>query len=238
MKKITCLSFLIVFLLAFVQTQAQNKVSVFLKDGSIISGRIVEQYPDSIVKILSNGNIWVFRMSEVEKIDGKLTSVVLEDKNGVRAVATFFVQGDGAGVKGQIGYRFGNHYTASLGIGSQQTDGVAFTPLFTDFRYDFKTTRKSPFVYAQAGYAWGDDSYYYDYGWYQDYEFRGGIYAAGGLGLKTRYEKIGIEFTLGYGFQTAYKSYGYFQQWEPPIISTVENHYMYHRVLLGFGLSF
>ena len=48
---------------------------VYLKNGSIIKGIILEQIPNETIKIeTSDGSVWVFQMSEVLKITKEFSS--------------------------------------------------------------------------------------------------------------------------------------------------------------------
>ena len=68
MKKITLL--LIMLCVAILSSIAQNyQEVVYLKDGSIIRGLIIEQRPNDYLKVrTSNGNVYTLRMNEVDRI--------------------------------------------------------------------------------------------------------------------------------------------------------------------------
>lgn len=67
MKKILSF-FLFLFMATFAMAQ-QYIENVYLKNGSIIKGVVIEQVPNQSVKIqTSGGNIFVYEMSDVEKI--------------------------------------------------------------------------------------------------------------------------------------------------------------------------
>jgi hypothetical protein len=66
MKKYLILVLLIAFASAAYAQQYQDVV--YLKNGSIIRGVIVEQIPNQSIKIESAGNVFVFKMDEIEKI--------------------------------------------------------------------------------------------------------------------------------------------------------------------------
>ena len=63
-----------IFILSVTVLIAQTKDIVYLKNGSVIKGSILEMIPDKTIKIqTADGNIFVYNMSEVEKI-GKDTA--------------------------------------------------------------------------------------------------------------------------------------------------------------------
>ena len=77
-------TFLCAFCLGISALQAQSGMNdrVFLKNGSIIRGAILEMIPDSTVKIhTSDGSLFVFRVSEIEKIiPGPVAGKSVEDR--------------------------------------------------------------------------------------------------------------------------------------------------------------
>lgn len=78
MKKQCAVFLLFIVVITIVSVQAQNakRDVVYLKNGSIIKGSVVETVADSIAKIqTSDGSIFVFKMSEVEKIEKDTLSI-------------------------------------------------------------------------------------------------------------------------------------------------------------------
>ena len=68
MKKIFAIIFCILFTSIVLSQQVYEEV-IYLKNGSVIKGVIVEQIPDVSIKIQTkDGNIFVYKMEEVEKI--------------------------------------------------------------------------------------------------------------------------------------------------------------------------
>ena len=67
-------AFVFLFLLAFIQAfvsfaQAGYEDVVYLKNGSVIHGVIIEQVPDQLIKIeTKDKSVFVFKMEEIEKI--------------------------------------------------------------------------------------------------------------------------------------------------------------------------
>ena len=73
MKKIILL---VVFALCFAETYEDV---IYLKDGSVIRGIIIEQAPNEYIKIQSGQNIFVYQINEVEKIKKEI-SISNEEK--------------------------------------------------------------------------------------------------------------------------------------------------------------
>ena len=70
-----------VILLSVTALIAQTKDIVYLKNGSVIKGMILEMIPDKTIKIqTADGNIFVYNMSEVEKISKEVAAPISEPK--------------------------------------------------------------------------------------------------------------------------------------------------------------
>ena len=63
--------FIIIFFFILIQGFGQNVTHhVYLKNGSIIKGKIIENVPGDHIKIkCKDGNIWAFKESEIEKTE-------------------------------------------------------------------------------------------------------------------------------------------------------------------------
>lgn len=67
MKKI--FSFLCLFFICCSLSAQQIQETIYLRNGSVIKGNIVEQIPNGSVKIqIADGSLLVYQMSEVERI--------------------------------------------------------------------------------------------------------------------------------------------------------------------------
>jgi hypothetical protein len=161
MKK---LLILIAIITAGISTNAQQvyKDVVYLKNGSIIRGKITEQVPDSSMKIeTKDGSIFVFRMEEIEKQEKEPIKAPRNDKGYLGIL--------------QLGYAFGEDdydldylklniincyridpYLAiggGYGVRYYLDQQVTFIPLFADFRVNFVNTKVSPFFAFDLGYT-------------------------------------------------------------------------------------
>lgn len=68
MKKKTILSALLLCLAATLHAQTPGNI-IYLKNGSIIKGNVVESVPNQHIKIrTSDGSIFVYQMSDVDRI--------------------------------------------------------------------------------------------------------------------------------------------------------------------------
>ena len=92
-KKIAAVLFCILFTSMALSQQEYEEV-VYLKNGSVIKGTIIEQVPDVSIKIQTkDGNIFVYQMEEIDRITKEIIepSVQTDDVvNGVHQHDGFF----------------------------------------------------------------------------------------------------------------------------------------------------
>lgn len=124
MKKISL--FLIVLICCGLSVFAQNKSYrdvVYLKNGSVVKGTITEQIPNQSLKMeTSDGSIFVYQMSEVDKITKEeITSSNNNknfNKNGIRTTARSYRSPSGAGWLSFLIPGVGQFYNGQVGKGA------------------------------------------------------------------------------------------------------------------------
>lgn len=147
---------------------------VYLKNGSVIRGVIIEQIPNVSIKIeTADRNIFVYKMEEIEKITKE--RIPEQFRNNKKPVN----QGRGlsAGYRGIIdigydigvgdygidriklniinGYQFNPHFSVGFGTGLRYFHEVAalYIPLFLDLRANILNENVSPYVAIRTGYS-------------------------------------------------------------------------------------
>ncbi|WP_016777578.1 hypothetical protein [Anaerophaga thermohalophila] len=150
---------------------AQNSYQdvIYLKDGSIIRGIIVEQVPNRTLKIeTADKNVFVYEMDEVERIrkeaiqeSNKRESSGL--KNGYRGIAEVgygFAVGDYGLDRIMVnfvnGYQLNPHFFFGVGTGLRyysEADNAMVVPFFADFRTYFMDRNFSPNIGIGIGYS-------------------------------------------------------------------------------------
>lgn len=160
-----------------IHCMAQNYTEVvYLKNGSIIRGVVIEQVPNKSLKIkTADGSIFAYPMEEVEKITkemtytkatrnayGKPTGYSLKGYKGfVETGYTFDVSdynADRLVISTTHGYQFNNYLFVGGGVGvNYYTDADLYSiPLFASFRANFLNKKVTPFADIKSGYAAGD----------------------------------------------------------------------------------
>jgi hypothetical protein len=167
-KYLALLLFALITTVSFGQSNYQDVV--YLKNGSIIRGTIIEQVPNKSIKIeTADRSVFVYQMDEIEK----LTKEVIQGESG----GSLSNSGLQSGYKGivELGYQIGtgdygmdrlklniiNGYQInpyfSLGFGTglrYYFDAeAALIPVFADFRANFMNNKISPYLSLGVGYS-------------------------------------------------------------------------------------
>lgn len=164
MKKLLLLAvMLIVSMSVFSRTCPET---VYLKNGSIIKGEIIEYQPDKQVKILTADNsVFVCNVGDIEKVTREPIDVVstkgyLAPQKGYRFfLAADQMVGDMTGFKFTTthGAQFNNKIFLGGGVGfCVADDDVEFylsIPVYANFRFDILNKKTTPFIEARAGVA-------------------------------------------------------------------------------------
>lgn len=164
MKKIYSFLFLI-FVCCCLSAQRIQE-TVYLRNGSVIKGQVIEQEPDGIIKIqTADGSILVYQMSEVERISKNVAQ--LSQKDGRHRGLDFSVdagyhiatKGGGGNFSTEIGLgkRFNKNFYWGMGTGVLLPTGGSGVsiPVTTDFKVFFPLESNSltPGTIFRAGYV-------------------------------------------------------------------------------------
>ena len=180
-------------LLSTVSAQALKDV-VYLKNGSVIRGTIVEQVPNESLKITTkDGSVFICQMGDVERIT-KEAPVKKPIKEDVKVKYRGFVDlGYTIGVgmvtdsdRVELTTTHGVQILPELFVGAgaginfyHSSDGAIALPFFVDVRTDILRSNISPFVDLKIGYTFGNIN---------------GLYVTPSVGCKVNR----FDFSLGY----------------------------------------
>jgi hypothetical protein len=218
MKKVYKFLLLIVIMCAsnYSFAQANMEDVLYLKNGSIIRGVIIEQIINKSVKIQTKDrSVFVFKYDEIEKITRE--NLPTEDKSSDNKNPEFKIKGftnittinyspgignidaNGVSVKNEDysiglktinGYQFNNYFSLGVGIGIDKYKEISLIPITVDVSVNLLKSRVSPTLNAGIGYSLGlaDAS--------------SGIIIHPSVGLKVFISKnIAYTFNLGYRLQ-------------------------------------
>jgi hypothetical protein len=200
--------------------QAPANDILYLKDGSVIRGTLIESITGSHVRFKNaEGEVKQYPMAEVDRtsISGKNNRAAVELKRiGYSHISSLGVligqslyYGNSANPSFQTinGVRIGSHWSVGIGTGLESFGMGAQMPLYAHGRYTPLKGNVSPFVDAMAGYAFSlaPQINYYDG---SNSSTQAGI--TGGIGGGVKFmtsQRFGMTVGMGYRFQRMNRSY-------------------------------
>lgn len=196
--------------------QSDKQDVVYMKDGSIIRGEIIEMHSDSIIKIeVYGGHLLVFEFKEIEKIQregvkGGKGPFKYKDRGFMVTLESLLLWGQQTayyGYEPTVGYSFSlinsyvfNQYAhVGLGVGIDAIDAL-FLPVYLRGGGHLFNSPITPVYYADFGYG-----LLIDEGNVSAADSHGGWRWGAGVGFKlhTRSE-VAFDFTVGLRFQEFY----------------------------------
>ena len=252
-KKFQILTFF-AFALIYFSSFGQNNMEdvVYLKNGSIIRGIIIEQVPNQNIKIQTKDrNIFVFKYNEIEKMTKE--NLPTDNSNNSSNVTDFKKSGfinlteinysagvgnvkiedykfknddNSFGFRTINGYQFNENFSIGIGIGIDKYKNTTFLPITFDGRTTILKGKISPVFAANIGYAFGLN------------DIKGGVTFNPQIGIKTYLSKnIAYIFNFGYKLQA--------QIWDIPItdnvgqsLGTLKSKLYYNFISFSTGFSF
>jgi sRNA-binding regulator protein Hfq len=243
-SKLLPLFLLLFFCLAqLAQAQSRRKQDViFLKNGGIMRGEILEMTDDFKVKLETEGrNVFVFERTEIERISREDISLSWKEKGYVNMTELGVLTGQSVGPNqfssvnyhtaptSQTfnGYQFWPMLQVGLTTGIDWYQNFALVPVAAGLRGDLSRTRITPFYFMDLGYGFRWLNNNTENSW-----VKGGLMWNPGLGLKVRGNKnTAWIISVGYKSQRAesFMNFGW-QQTEQKV--------HYSRLSLRTGISF
>lgn len=215
MKKHLAVVIMLIFIVIPLSAQKTKDV-LYLKNGSMIYGKLVEA-TDSQYKIKTeDGSIFIYSVPEVEKFvnepqrfDGRK-----KDGFGFALEAGFLVGAQRSEYTAPFSFNFIGNYTSNtknkFGIGSGvEYIGQSYMPLFVEYKHLLSDKKTTPFMFVRGGKLFhlnGEEQnpdYYYGYN--NTREYSGGFSFTMGTGIS--WSKDENETYLSFAYRNAQTSY-------------------------------
>jgi hypothetical protein len=243
MKKLIFL-FILLIIFAIDLSAQRTKDVLYLKNGSIVYGKLLEIKEDNYRLLAADGSIFVYNSSEVDRYAKE--SPLYE---GRKSTGFGFAIEGGLLVGSQnteynapfsfnvlAGFVKNTKHLVSFGTGVEFI-GKPFTPLFIEYKYLISEKKTCPFVFIRGGgivQIGGTDSgsYDYSYDYNTPYNYKGGASFAAGTGIS--WAKEGYETYLSFAYRYAHTSYD--QKEYNNSVTTYEN--TLNRLEIKFGFRF
>ncbi len=227
--------------------------ALYLNNGSVLRGKVLESTPGKGVKIeIVGNNVLVIPENEIQKIvmrEGTSETKTQPENPGQSSKIEIFPQihmfggaDQSMGITTAVAYRFPFRLSAGIGTGVEWFNGAKL-PVFANVHYKILPGSLSPFVYGQAGYAFSIDNNQNDYYYYysQNQDNHGGFLAGIGAGLsKDISANTAITFSIGYRYlQTKITSeYNPYYDGNPNHIIKSDRTEKFNRIALSVGIKF
>ena len=237
--------FVIILLLALIVWPAfsqKSKDAVYLKNGSIIYGKLIE-ISDNVYKIqTSDGSLFNFRSDEVEKFIKETPRFESRKTSGpgFALEGGLLVGSQSSEVSAPFSFNIILNLTSStkniFGIGSGvEFLGSTFSPVFIEVKRLLNDKKTAPFVFMRGGaliHTGGNDDEDPYNPYYYPRSYKGGGTFLIGTGISWAKEDIEAYLSFGYRYaQTSYKQGNY-----NDVVYTYKNNY--NRLEIKFGFKF
>jgi hypothetical protein len=158
---------------------------IYLKNGTIVKGIILEHLSNKSIKVKTEekGEV-IYKEDEVDHIVKEFYDIRRKGYFNLTEITVGIGKTDASiGISTVNGFIIKPHI--SLGVGAAydyyMTAG-SMVPIFADLRITFHDRRFTPFIYGDAGYSFGVTSNNND-------QLKGGLYLNPGIGLKSYISK-------------------------------------------------
>jgi len=235
----------ILLTIAASQISAQKTKDVlYLKNGSIIYGRLSEIIDNNYKIISADGSVFVYSGQDVDKFIKESSSFEgrREEGIGFSMEAGLLIGAQHNEFEAPFSFNIILNYTNNskniLGLGSGvEFLGSTFTPLFLEYKRLFFDRKTTPFIFFRGGtliHIGGDnenDNNSYIYPQYNyPYNYKGGASLGFGTGISWARDESETYLSFGYRYaQTSYMELNYTDQ-----KVTYKNYYNRLEVKLGF----
>ena len=236
---ITLVLSVILLSMNMLKAQPIKQDAVYLKNGSILRGRIIENEIGRYTKIeIVGSNIVVIPEEEIDHLllREKLPFRERESKPAAvevtPLVSIFGGSASNGGFTTITSYRFPCRVSVGAGIGVEwfKTAGL---PVFADVRYNILKGGFTPFIYSHAGFALplatnqeGENT-----------KFHGGPLFGAGIGLRKDFaNRNAFIFSIGYRYQQTKTVNQYYYWWSEEY--RTERIDKFNRIALSVGIVF
>lgn len=239
------LTVLIVLTITLLPVTAQKTKDVlYLKNGSIIYGKLMEVSDNQYKIKSSDGSLFIYQTGEVDKFVNETPLFTSRKKSGFGFVleAGLLIGIKTVEYSAPFSFNILGNFTSNtrniFGIGSGvEYIGQAYMPLFLEYKYLFYNKKTTPFIFVRGGKLYhvnggtvNNDIYYNPYDYVKSYE--GGLSFTLGTGVSWSFEDS--EAYLSFAYRNAHTSYS--QKNYNSQYATYKNNL--NRLEIKFGFKF
>ncbi|MEN8118775.1 MAG: hypothetical protein ABFS35_00410 [Bacteroidota bacterium] len=220
---------------------------VYLKNGTVIRGKILKNENDSIKIETHCRNIFVYKSSDLLKVSKE--SYNLENKpapelnqKGIYNITTIgFLTGNSELADAQtftfqstLGYNYNQYIGAGVGVGIEKLR-TELVPVFISLKSNMLNKANSPVLNLTFGYSFPLSKEKKDEN--QEFSYEGGINFGFDIGICSyKTQKRALLITAGYRYQIVKESFSSTSWYYPN--STEKNTYKFNKIAIKIGFMF
>jgi hypothetical protein len=221
----------------------KKKDALYLKNGSVIYGKLIEITENQYKIQSSDGSIFIFPLEDVDKFvkESPLFAGRKAEGFGIALEAGFLIGAQNTTYPAPFSFNFLGSYTIntnniiSPGTGVEFL-GVPYTPVFMEYKYLVSDKKTCPFVFARGGYLFhlgADEGEPTGNSEFDKKNFSGGFTCSFGTGISWSREDIEPYLSFAYRYastsyvQKTYNNGGYYDY-------TYQDTYNRLEIKLGF----
>lgn len=224
------------FLIPLTLSAQQNTEDViYLKDGGILRGEILEQNPDDYVIIeIIGGNVLVIEMEKISEIksENPVRQEHYKTSGYINRSGIDILAGNNNSTRFTMinGYQFSPRFSSGIGVSFvHYDDPVSLIPIFLDFNFRILKENSSPYLFLRTGYSFSlhtnDQMEISDHS--------GGFMFNPGMGVQLDLVNgVGLYINMGYNVDNLEYEYDFWAN------QTVNENFTFRRINIGFGLVF
>jgi len=241
MKKLTAL-FIMLTIITLTLSAQKTKDALYLKNGSIIYGKLLEISGNNYRIQTSDGSLFNFSSDEVDRLikESPQFEGRKSDGIGMALEAGLLIGSQNSELEAPFSFNILVNYTAGtkniVGLGSGvEFLGSTFSPFFLEYKRLFNERKATPFVFFRGGaliHTGGDDESDPYNQYYYPKDYKGG--ASLGIGTGISWAKEDMETYLSFAYRYAKTSYR--QESYNDVTYTYETNY--NRLEVKFGFKF
>lgn len=233
--------FILLTIIALPLSAQRTKDALYLKNGSVIYGKLLEISDNKYRIQTSDGSVFNFNSEEVEKFlkeaphfDGRKTSGA-----GFTIETGLLVGLESHKLNALFSFNLIANYTTGtkniFGVGSGvEFMGSTFSPVFFEYKCLLNERKTAPFIFFRGGglFHIGGNDEGDPYNNYYPKDYKGGASVAAGTGVSWAFEDLEMYLSFAYRYaRTSYKQDSY-----NDITYTYKNNY--NRLEIKFGFKF
>lgn len=237
--------FIVILLLlsSFASAQKFEDV-VYLKNGSIIRGQIIENIPDQYVKIqVAGGSIWVFQKDDILRISHEIPvkyQKIYEEKSKgfynssmlglIVGGYSYYYNPVSLSLQITNGYKWQNKLYAGFTTGFEFLK-IPAMPLRLEGRWDIFDSRISPYLKFSSGYIFPLDGTHTEE-W--EYNYKGGFSFCPALGFRSYFSlNSGLDLHFGFLYEELYS-----KRFDTYLNTTIDRREIFNRIYFSIGFIF